>query len=140
LGNNHFDDDDFVDVCDDECPSDPVDLSVSHENFNLKYLDLESVLVEENALIETPSLSLYPLWSLVYDASTFDEDTLCSSNSSLHELTSQLTQGSEVVHDERENNQIIEYPFHPISSLVLHQDNSLNQLAHEIFLSLDLRS
>lgn len=70
--------------------------------------------IEENSLINTFSLSHYPLWSLVYDASTCNEDTPCSSSSSSHELTSQFTQGSEVVHDERENNHDIEYPFHSI--------------------------
>ena len=72
LGNNNFDNDNSVDVCDDEFPSTPVDLSVSHENFNLKDLDLEPMLVEENSLIETSSLSHYPFFSRVYDASTCD--------------------------------------------------------------------
>lgn len=32
LGNNHSDDDDFVDVCNDECPSLPVDLSIPQKD------------------------------------------------------------------------------------------------------------
>lgn len=126
LGNNQFDDDNFVDVCDDEFPSAPVDLSVSHEKINLKNLDMESISVEENALIETYSFSHYPLFSLVYNESTCDEDNPCSSISSSYKLTSQLTQGSEIVHDERENNQIIENSFYHVSSLILHEDKSSN--------------
>jgi len=43
-----------------------------------------------------------------------------------------LTQDSEVVHDENENNQNTENSSHPSSSLLLHEDNSSNQLSHEI--------
>jgi len=104
LGNNHFDDDNYVEVCDDECPCVPVLFSVSHENFNLKDLDLGSILVKEKSLIEISFVSHYPLCSPICDASTCDEYTPCSSSSSSHERTSQLTQGNEVFHDEREDN------------------------------------
>lgn len=140
LGNNNFDDDNYIDVSDDEFPSAQVDISVSHENFNLKYLDLEFFSVKENALIKASSLSHYPFFSPICDARTCDEDTPCSSSSSAHELTSQFTQGSEVFYDERENNHIIEYTFDPISSLVLYEDNSSNHITHEIPPSLDLQS
>lgn len=43
-----------------------------------------------------------------------------------------MTQGGEIVHDENEKKQIMEYSIYPSSFLLLHEDNSLNQLAHEI--------
>ena len=39
-----------------------------------------------------------------------------------------MTQGSEVVHDEVENNLITERTSHSLSSLLFHEDNSSNQL------------
>lgn len=46
LGNDNFDDDDFVVVCDGECPSAPTDISVSQEDFVSKDLDLKSISVK----------------------------------------------------------------------------------------------
>ena len=97
LGNNHSDEDDFVDACDHECLGASSDLSVSHEDFTL---DLESDSVKEDVLIETSSSSHYPLCSSLYDASTCDRDTPCPSIFSSDELTSQLTQGGDIIHDE----------------------------------------
>jgi len=73
--------------------------------------------------METSSSSHYPLCATVCNASNCDEDTPFSLSSSYDELNSQLTQGSEVIHDEKRNNQIIEHPFYPSSFLVLHEDN-----------------
>jgi len=47
LGNNHSDDDEFVIVCYNECPSAPDNLLVPLEDFDLKGLNLESDSVEE---------------------------------------------------------------------------------------------
>lgn len=85
-------------------------------------------------LIETSSSSHYTLCSTIYDASTCDEDTPWSLSSSSNELSSQLTQGNDIIHDANENNQIIEYSFHLSSSLLLHEYKSSNKLAHEISL------
>lgn len=70
--------------------------------------------------METSPLYHYPLRSTIYATSTCDEDAPCSSSSSSGELTSQFTQGSEVIHNEKENNQIIEYHLHSLLSLVFH--------------------
>jgi len=43
-----------------------------------------------------------------------------------------LTQGGEAVHDEIENSEIIENFFHPSSYLVFNEDNSSNQISHDI--------
>lgn len=58
LGNNHYNDDDSVDVCDHELPCVSVDLLVSHEDFTL---DPEYDLVKEDVLVESSSSSHYPL-------------------------------------------------------------------------------
>lgn len=85
LGNNSFDDDDSVDVCDHKSPGVSSNLLVSHEYFNL---DPESNSIKEDVLIETSSSSHYPLCSIIYDASTCDQDTPCSLISSSIELSS----------------------------------------------------
>ena len=77
-------------------------------------------------LTEISSSYHYPLCSIVCDASTCDGETPCYSISSSNELTSQFIQGGEDIHDERQNNQIIEYSFDPSPSLVLHKYNSSN--------------
>jgi len=41
MGSSHSDDNDFDEVCDDKLPSALLDILVSHEDFNFKYLDLE---------------------------------------------------------------------------------------------------
>lgn len=67
----------------------------------------------------------------------------CSSSSLSHELNLEMRHVSKNIHDEEESNEIIEHPFHPLSSLVLYGGNSSNQCDHEIFLihiSSDLRS
>lgn len=69
-GNNHFNDDDLVDVCDHDFPSASANILVAHEYFNLKY-----DLVKEDVPIETSSSSRYPLCSTVFDASICDRDT-----------------------------------------------------------------
>lgn len=101
FGNNNYDDDDSIYVCDDGFRSALADLVVPRENFDVKYLDLESNSFKECILMGTSFPSHYPLCSIVFDSSTCDEDTPCSSSNSSNELTSQLTQGSEVFHDER---------------------------------------
>lgn len=101
---------------------------------------MEYISVEENFVIETFSLSHYSLCSPICDASTCVEDNPCSWRYSSYRITSQLTQGGKFVHDKRENNQIIECHFYPISSLFLHEDKSSNKISHEISPSLDLRS
>ena len=78
LGDNHFNDDDLVDVCNHEFPSAPVDLLICHEYFNL---DLQSDLVKEDVLIKTSSSSHYCLCSTIYDEPTCNRDTPCSSSS-----------------------------------------------------------
>lgn len=130
LNNHHSGDDDYVDVCNDEFPSEPANPSLPREYFYLKYLDLESDSVNEYVVMKTSSLSHYPLCSTIFYVSTYEEDTPCYLSSSFDELTSQLTQGSEVIHTEQENNQIIEYSFHPSSSPVFHDDSSSNQIFH----------
>lgn len=100
----------------------------------MKYLDLESDSIKEYVLIKILSSSHYPLCSTICDASTLDEDTPFSSSYSYDELSSQLTQGSEVSHNEKENNQIIVYPLYSLSFSILHEDSSSNHLAHEISL------
>lgn len=140
LGNNHSDENDFVDVCVDECLSAPSYLSVSHEYFNL---DLESDLFKDDVHIETSSSSHYPLRSVVCDASTYDKDTPCSLGSSSDDLYSRLTQGGDIFHDEIENNQIIVYCSHPSPSLLFHEGTSSNYFSHDIspiHLSLNLQS
>lgn len=129
LGIDHSNDDDSIDVCHDEFPSTSYDLSISHEYFNL---DLESGYVKEYFHIETSFSPHYPLCPIVCNKYTCDRDNPCSLVSSSNELSPQLTQGSEVVHGEIENSQIIEYPSHSSSSLILHEDNSSNHLSHEI--------
>lgn len=49
-------------------------------------------------------------------------------------LLSELTQVSEIIHEEEESNEIIENPFHSISALVFLGGNSSNRLAHEILM------
>jgi len=70
----------------------------------------------------------------IRNTSTCDEDTSCSSFFASDELSPWLTQGSEVVNDETENNQIIESPSHPSSTLILHEGNYSNRISHEISL------
>lgn len=141
LGNQHPDHSDSIIVWDDVFPSAPTDILVPPDDFYLIELDLDSDPAEENVLIKTSSSSHCSLWSPFCDASTCHEDTPCSLGYSFNVLTSQLAQGGEDIHDERENNQITKYPFNPSSSLVLHKDNYSNQLARETSLihsSLDL--
>jgi len=128
LDNNHSNDDDFIDLRNHKCPGVSTNLLVSHEDFNL---DPESDSVK-GVLIETSSSSRYPLCTTICDTSTCDKDTPCYLSSSSNELSSQLKQGSQIIHDANENNQMIKYSFHPSSSLPLHEDNSSNKLAHKI--------
>ena len=101
-------DDDSIYICDDEFLSVRVDPSVSHPKSNS---------VKENVLIETSSSSHSPLCSPIFDAFIHDENTPCSSSSSSGELTSQLAQGGEDIHDEREkikSSSILSIPHHHI--------------------------
>lgn len=123
MGKNNFDEDNFAGVCDNECPNASSDLSVSHEDLTF---DPKSDSVKEYVFIEASSSPHRPLCSANCNESICDEDTPCS----LFSSSDELSQGSEVVHDEIENNQNIEYFSHPLSSLLLHEDNSSNQLAH----------
>lgn len=131
LGNNHPGDDDCVYVFNHEFLGVLTDILVSHEDFDL---DLESYLVEEHVITKTSSSSHYPVCSNIFDAFTCNIDTPWSTIYSSNDLTSQLRLGGEIIHDENENNKIIEYSFHSLSSLLLHEENSSNELAHEIFL------
>lgn len=120
-----------ISVFHDECPITSLNISVSNEYFNL---DLESILVKEYVHIKTSSSPHYPLYLTICNPSTCDEDTPCSWVSSFDEVSPWLTLGGEVVHDEIENYKIIENPSHPSSYLLLHEDNSSNNLSHEISL------
>jgi len=100
LGNHYSDNDVFVDVYGDECPSAPTNLLVSKEYFDLKDLYLESNSVKEDILMESFSSVHYPLWPTIFNALTCEEDTPCSSSSSSNELNFGLTQCSEVIHHE----------------------------------------
>lgn len=91
MKNNNPNNDGYVDVCDDECQSVPVDLLMSH---------LESNSIKWYVHIKISSSFHYPLCSIVYNTSTCGEDTPCSSSSSSQELTFQLTQGGEIINDE----------------------------------------
>lgn len=71
--------------------------------------------------------------STVCNASTCDRGNPCSSSSLSDELNYQLTQGSEIIDDENEHNQIINYSIHPSSYFLLHEDNSSNQISHDNF-------
>jgi len=94
-------------------------------------LDLESNSVKEDVLTETSSSSQYPLFSTVCDTSTCNGGTPCYLSLYYDELTSQLAQVGEIIHDANENNQIFEQSSQPSSSLHLHEEKSSNQLAHE---------
>jgi len=140
LGNNQYDYHDSFDVWDEEGPSASANLLISHEDFNLY---LKSNYVKEYVFIKTSYSSHCPFFSTICDASTCDRDTPCSSSSSSDELTSQSTKGGEIIHDENEKNQTIEYYLHPSRYLLLHEDNSPNHLVHKIspiHLSSDFRS
>ena len=129
LGGSHPNDDNSISICHDERPSKSCDLLVSHEYFNL---DLEFASVKEDVPIETSPSPHVPLCPTIQNTSTCNKDTPCSLSYSSNELSPRLTQGSEVVHDEFENSQIAENSSHPSSYLLLHEDNSPNQLSHEI--------
>lgn len=83
----------------DERPSTSCDLSFSHDNSN-PYL--ECVPVKEDINIETSSSPHFSVCPTIHNTSTCIRDTPCSLNSSSDDISSQLTQGSEVFHDEFE--------------------------------------
>ena len=83
--------------------------------------------------METPSSPHYPLCSTFCNALTCDGDTPFSSISSSNELNFELTQNSEVIHDEKEGMWLINYPFDSLSFPIFHEENSSIQVTHEIF-------
>ena len=110
LGSHHS----HASICHDKCPS--------------TSCDLDFPLVKEYFHIETSSSPHFPTCPTIQNTSTCIRDTPFSLTSSSDDLSPQLTQGSEVVHDEVENNLIIERTSHSQSSLLLHEDNSSSQL------------
>lgn len=88
LGNKNYDGDESIYVCDDEFTSALAELVVPRENFDVKYLDLESDWFKEYVLMGPSFPSHYPLCSIVSDASICDKDTPCSSSNSSDELVS----------------------------------------------------
>lgn len=135
LGNTNFDEEDFFDTYDDEFQSASINLSVSEEYFISKDLDLTFVSIKKYSLTNTSSSSPpYSLCSTLYNASTCDGDYHCSSILLSHELNLEMTKDSKNIHDEEENSETIENPFHPLSYFVLYGGNSLNQWDHDIFL------
>ena len=74
--------------------------------------------------METSSLPHYPFCSSICNASICNEGTPCSLCSSSNELDFQLKQGSEVIHDEEEGDQLIKDPFHSLSFPIAHEENS----------------
>jgi len=121
LGNHHS----HASICHDECPSTSCDLPFSHEYSNS---ELEHASVKEDICIETSPSPHFPLCPTIHNASTCGRDTPCSFFSPFDELSPQLTQGGDVVHDKIENCLIIERPSHFPSSLLLHEYNSSNHL------------
>lgn len=99
LGNNHYDYDKSIYICDHEFLGASFDFMVPPEGVDMTKLDLESDPAKK-FLIETSSSSHYPSFSIVFDASTFDGDTPFSSSYSSDQLTFQLTQCVEIIHDE----------------------------------------
>lgn len=100
LNNHHHDDSESIIVCDDVFPSTPFGISVLQEKIVSKYIDIESDSYQEVVRFETSSSPHYPLCSIVCNSSTCEEDTPCSSSSLSNELDFELTQDSEVIHDE----------------------------------------
>lgn len=134
LENHHPDDYDSIIECNDGFPSVTFNLPNSQEDFDLKYLDLESISVEEDVIMETSSSPHYPLCSTFCNSSTCEEYTPCCLCSSSNELDFKLTPDSEVIHDEEEGNKLIKYPFHSLSFPIFHEENSSIQVAHDICL------
>lgn len=103
----------------------------------MKDVNLESNSIKDDVFIENSTSPHYP------SCSTFcNVDTPFSPDSSSNELDFELMQGSDIIHDQEEGNEIIKYPFHPLSFLILHEENSAIQLTHEICLiyqSLDVQ-
>lgn len=67
LGNHHHHHHDPMDVHDDECPSEPTDISISKEYFGLKYLYLEYDSVKDVFLMETSSSTHHSLCHIACD-------------------------------------------------------------------------
>lgn len=112
----------------------------SHEDSNS---DIQCAHVKEDVHIETSSPPHFHLCPNIHNASTYRGDAPCSLASSSDELSPQLTQDGEAFHDKIENILITQDSSHPSSSLMLHEDNSSNKLAHSsspIHLSLDVPS
>lgn len=102
-----------------------VHLLIFSKNCDLKDLDQEPISVKENVFIEASSVTHFSLCYILYMSFSLDIPP--------NKKDSELSQGSEVIHDEKGNNQIIECPFYPLSFLVLHEENSSVHVTHEIF-------
>ncbi len=112
-------------ICRDEHPNTSCDLLFSHEDSNS---DQECASVKEDVHTKTSSSPHLPMCPTTHNASTRVRDTPRSLVSSSNYLYPQFTQGSEVFRDEVENSLIIECSFDSPPSLLLHEDNSSNQL------------
>ena len=112
LGSHHS----HASLCYDKCPSTSGDLPFYHGNYNS---DLECSPVKEEVHIETSSSPHLPVCPTIHNVSTCVKDTPHSLVSSSNELSPELTQGSEVFHDEIENSLITECTSHSPSSLLL---------------------
>jgi len=122
LENHHFNDHDLIDEF----------LGTSANIF----------ISQEDLLIGTSSSAYYRLCHVACNIISCDENIPCSLNIQSNELNFELIQGSEVIHDEEQNNEIIDHPFLSLQPPVLHKDDSLVQVTHEtslIYTSSDIQ-